>query len=656
MQNVDSSASGEQAAPPPLVPPVEIGAPEPPWRARRRRLRRVRKLAGLALLVLPLLSVVVIDAARRAPRLLEFDSHYRFSYLMAMAESLVLWATLLYAASRRRGWARWLAALLFVVGLTFTIGGQAYFYSQYNAYLNVDVSVFASNLMDSVLSQLWADIRNYAVANAPPLIAAVLLVIVARKVVRPKRIPAIIACCIGPVFAIATFFIPTQHRHIQASTPDVLYLNAVGGLIRTQLGLTDQSHQLRPRVRESLPVEKLSGKPPTPRNVVLVILESVRADATCIEHDPECRRTEATNQLFPQRFPLNQMRSLDSSTAISLAVLWSGVGPHESRDVMHSWPLLYDYARAAGWDTAYWTSQNMMFGNARLWVKNLGVSKFVAATELDPTADLDMGAPENYLAERVNKDIGELREPFFAVIHLSNVHYPYYMNKRLPQPFQPATTSKAPDDNPYFFNYYQNSVYQQDLHVANMLRHIDQSEIGKRTVIVYLSDHGEAFREHGQMGHTFSVFDEETHVPAWIAAPPGILSEAQAKNLAAKKDAYTFQVDITPTILDLMGLYDEPSIGKYKEKWLGHSLLRAELTTAALPMTNCAGVWSCAFENWGYMRRNMKIEARAWDNGWHCYDVEADPEESHALPLERCGDLQDLALEKFGRLPGKRPD
>jgi len=652
----DLDARTDEPRAPTRVPPVEVGEAEPEWRTRRKRLRRLRRAAGAFLLLAPVVAVVAIDASRRSELIGTFQGYYRWTYLGAVLESLVLWSTLLYAASRRSGFGRWVAALLFVVGVTFSFGGQAYFYSQYHAYLNVDVSLFASNFMDSVLNQLFADIGNYIKAKAPPLVAAIVMVIIARRVIRPKRIPSIIACYVAPLLVIASFFIPTQYRHVQAATPDVLYLHAVGGLIRTQLGLTDQSNQLRPRARDSLPVAALTAKPPTPRNVLFVILESVRADATCVEYDPECKRTEATNVLFPKRFGFNQMRSLDSSTAISLAVLWAGVLPTEDRETLHTWPLLFDYARAAGWDTAYWTSQNMMFGNARLWVKNLGVSKFVAATDLDPVADLDMGAPEGLLADRVNKEIAELKEPFFAVMHLSNVHYPYYLDESGPLPFQPWTRSKAPDDNPHFFNYYQNSVYQQDQHVAKVLSHVRSTEFGKRTAIVYLSDHAEAFREHGQMGHTFSVFDEEVHVPAWIDVPPGMLSAEQEKNLAAKKDEYVFQVDVAPTILDLMGVLDEPGVKQYRSKMPGHSLLRPELTTEALAMTNCAGVWSCAFENWGYMRRNMKLEARAWDNGWHCYDVAQDPEEKDALPLEHCGDLQDLAMQKFGRLPGKKKD
>lgn len=617
---------------------------------------RWRRLGGFALLLVPALVVVALDAIRRSDRLADFTGHYRLTYLAALFESLILWAMLLYAASRRSGAMRWVVGTLFVIALTFSIGGQTYFYSQYNAYLNVDVSLFASNFMDSVLNQLFADIGNYVKANLPPFLLAIGLLVVGRRVIRPRRRPALVALCLAPLLLIASLFIPTQHRHLQAATPDVLYLHAVGGLVRTQLGMTDQSNQVRPRTRDSLPVPALTSNVKTPRNIVFVILESVRADAACIVPDAECRRTESTNKLFPKRHGFLQMRSMASTTAISLAVLWGGLLPNEDRETLHTWPLIFDYAKAAGWDSAYWTSQNMMFGNARLWVKNLGVSQFVSATDLDPTADLDLGAPEELLADHAIDSVGKLREPFLAVLHTSNVHYPYHVNPELPQPFQPSTTSKAPDDNQAFFNTYQNAVYQQDMHVARFLAHVKNSELGPRTVIVYTSDHGEAFREHGQMGHTFSIFDEEIHVPGWIDAPDGVLTEAQRKALDDKRDELVFHVDVAPTILDLMGLWDAPEIARFKQKMPGHSLLRPELTEQPLPMTNCAGVWSCAFENWGYMHKNMKLEARAWDRGWRCYDVLADPYEEMDLGPAACGDLEKRANSTFGRLPGRKQD
>jgi glucan phosphoethanolaminetransferase (alkaline phosphatase superfamily) len=608
------------------------------------------------LLSLPLV-VLWVDFERRGDRIVHFEGEYALTYGLAILESIVLWSFLLLSASRLRGAGRHVSAVLFCLFATFAVGGQIYFFEQYNAYLNFDVSIFATNFAESVVNQLFADIGNYLQAKLPILALSIAAVWAGRRAIRPRRRLGRTASVLAPIFVIAAFFIPTQYRHVQASTPDVLYMNAVGGLLLTHAGMTEQSNQVRPRLRESLPVPPLSPASGTPkRNIVFVILESVRANATCIEHDPECRRTEKTNHYFPERFAFTQMRSVDSSTAISLAVLWSGLHANESRDRLHTWPLIFDYARATGYDTAFWTSQNMMFGNVRLWVKNLGVKKFVSATELDPTADLDLGAPEYLLADHVNREIGTLAEPYLAVIQLSNVHYPYYVDPTGPQPFQPSTTSKAPDENNSFFNYYQNAVYQQDQRVARMLHYLRTTPAGARTVIVYTSDHGEAFREHGQMGHTFSIFDEEVHVPMWIDAPPGTLTESEIENLRKKKDAFLFHIDVAPTVLDLMGIHDAPEIARYRERMHGHSLLRPPLSDQPIPMTNCAGVWSCAFENYGAMQGSKKLEARSWDHGWKCYDLEADPLEREDLGVENCKDLHAFAMKTYGRLPGQGID
>lgn len=644
----NGASAAESSAPDARSGPRVAGA------ARLRRLAAMRRLASVAILAVPLALVLTVDVARRGPRLLEFDGFYQATYFGAIVESLVVWGTLLYAASRRRGIASNVFATLFVVGVTLSVGGQRYFHDQYNAYLNVDVSLFASNLMDSVFNQLFADIRNYLIAKIPPLCVSLGLVWAARRVVRPRQRRATVAAYLAPVFLVASFFIPTQHRHIQAATPDVLYLEAVGGIIRTQLGFTDQSRQLRPMARSSLPVVLTLPRDPGERrpNVLFVILESVRADAVCSAPEKDCRRTPYSDALVPDRFPLTQMRSLDSCTAISLAVLWSGIGPNEPRDVLHTWPLVFDYAKAAGYDTAFWTSQNMLFGNARLWVKNLGVSQFTSATELDPTCDLDMGAPEGLLADHVVRHIGELKEPFLAVVQLSNMHFPYYVDRSGPMPFQPWTTSKAPEDNPHFYNYYLNGVHQQDRHVATILERVKHSALADHTVIVYTSDHAEAFRDHGQMGHTFSVLDEEIHVPAWIDAPKGVLGDEAEASLASLRSEHVFHPDLTATVLDVMGVWSDPGIARYRAKMLGRSLLHPGKSDRPMPLTNCAGVWSCAFENWGYMQGNLKLEARAWDPEWHCYDVDDDPYETKNLGRAACGNLGGLALSSFGRLPG----
>ena len=53
------------------------------------------------------------------------------------------------------------------------------------------------------------------------------------------------------------------------------------------------------------------------------------------------------------------------------------------------------------------------------------------------------------------------------------------------------------------------------------------------------------------------------------------------------------------------------------------------------------------------MQGPPKLEARPWDTGWNCYDLEADPLKQSRLPLEQCDDLLKLAEKTYGRLPGK---
>jgi arylsulfatase A-like enzyme len=293
----------------------------------------------------------------------------------------------------------------------------------------------------------------------------------------------------------------------------------------------------------------------------------------------------------------------------------------------------------------------MMFANSRLYVQDLPTSHKCGATDLDPLADMDLGAHDELLTTRVQRDLAEMREPFFAVAHYGNTHLPYRIDPSN-APFQPASESKAPEDNEAYRNYYLDAVYLQDRTIAELVRHVRSQPWGARTILVFTSDHGESFREHGQLGHTGAVLDEEIHVPFWIDAPEGTLTEAERRALVTNRGAIAFHTDVAPTLLDLLGLGREPAFARHREAMIGKSLLERVEHDDPVPLTNCAGVWGCAFRNWGMMRGARKLEAREWDTGWHCYDVLTDPLEQHDLGPAACGDLVGRAEALHGGLPG----
>jgi glucan phosphoethanolaminetransferase (alkaline phosphatase superfamily) len=631
---------------------LAAAARPPKRRARRlRTLARMRRAAAYALLAAPALAVVAVDVVIRGERLATLPIKYVGSYLGAFVESALLWGLLLAAASARRGAGRWLFAGAFVVLSTLAVGVQTYFHAQFATYLNLDATLFGTSFGDSLVGQVSSEGANLAVAIGVPAALATAAVALSRRVVRPRRRARRVASLLAPVAVALVFVVPCSYRSVQASTPDVIYFHAIGGLVKELTGVRTTA-QVRPGRRTPPELPPLVAEPARPRNVVLVLTESVRADAHCSAEADDCPVAPRTNEAASGRLPLLQLRSNASTTAISLAVLWTGLEPTAGREALHEAPSVFDFAHAAGLETAYWTSHHMMFANSRLWVQDLPTRFQCGATDLDPLADIDLGGGDELLVERVKDELPRLREPFFAIVHVGNTHLPYRVDPAR-APFQPSLDSKAEEDNDAYHNHYRNAVHLQDAALGDLVSFLREGERGERTVVIFTSDHGEAFREHDQLGHTGSIYDEEIHVPGWVLAPEGALAADERAAIEARRAAPTFHTDLAPTVLDLLGLLDEPEVAAYREAMPGQSWLRPVEPPRALALTNCSGVWGCAFRNWGVMKGTRKLEAREWDRAWHCWDVAADPREEHDLGPGACADLVGVAARAHGGLPSQ---
>jgi arylsulfatase A-like enzyme len=360
--------------------------------------------------------------------------------------------------------------------------------------------------------------------------------------------------------------------------------------------------------------------------------------------------TPFSNAAAPNRIPLRQMRALDSTTAISLAIVWSGLSPTESRAELHSAPLIWEYAHAAGLDTAYWTSQNLLFGNSGAWLDGVPFHHHVNATQLEAEPTLETGADDGKLVTYVTGELPSLTEPFFAVVHLSNTHYPYVIEDD--PPFLPESAAGGPGYEKELKNRYQDAIYLQDRSVARLIRAVRASPAGPRTVIVFLSDHGEQMREKGGAGHTGSLYDPEIRIPAWFDAPDGTLTATEESALRALADAPVTSLDVMPTLLDLIGLWDSPQIAPMRQKMAGQSLLRGGSSPdRPVILTNCSELWMCPFKNWGAMQGTRKLIATQADHSWSCFDVAKDPAEMADLGPEACGGLQALAEGAFHGRP-----
>jgi arylsulfatase A-like enzyme len=197
-------------------------------------------------------------------------------------------------------------------------------------------------------------------------------------------------------------------------------------------------------------------------------------------------------------------------------------------------------------------------------------------------------------------------------------------------------------------NRYRDAVHRQDAVVARLIRGLRAMPGGDRVIVAFVSDHGEQVRERGAVGHAWGVYDEEVRVPFWIDVPERVLPAEQARQLRALQDAPLTQVDVLPTLLDLMGLWNAPEIAAFRRQMPGDSLLRGGTPGRTSVLTNCSSIFSCAFKNWGAMRGFKKVVGTETDSAWRCFDLARDPDERTNLGAEACGDLASIA-EADGR-------
>jgi hypothetical protein len=605
-----------------------------------------------ALAAAPALALVVVDAALRPSQLRDYTYEAWLWYFGCATLGAVAWGALAVGATRRRSPTRWIARFALAPLALLAVGTQLETWARYRSYLNWRTALMGNSLLPCLAQQTWADRACvFGLLLAP--VAFVLAVAVGmRRLAPPRRRASQLALPLGAVALAATVAVAKPDGGWDnGSTPDVLWLSAVGAFansIRLHEDVMVQLHAL-PGARSPDPLPRLHARPARARDVLLILDESVRAEEVCSVPADGCDKTPFTNALLPDRFGFRQMRALDSTTALSLATVMSGLPPTESRARLLSAPLLPEYAHAAGSDSAFWTSQNLLYANAGRFLDGLPLSAFTSGTALEPYANYLTGADDGKVLERALEELPTLREPWVAVVQLSNTHFPYVVDEH-DAPFSTRLDWRALDDFGRTRVRYYDALYRQDKLIASFLARLRSRPRAETTIVVLLADHGEQLGERGRIGHTWGVYDVEIRVPMWIDAPHGTLSDDEAAHLRALRDTPLTMLDVAPTVLDLVGLWDQPAIAPWRARMTGASMLRGPPPTdRAVVMTNCSEIFSCPMKNWGAMRGTRKLLGMQDEpRGWRCFDVAGDPGEEKDLGVQACGDLRAIA-EADGR-------
>lgn len=189
--------------------------------------------------------------------------------------------------------------------------------------------------------------------------------------------------------------------------------------------------------------------------------------------------------------------------------------------------------------------------------------------------------PHDWAEDAVNRllsfvDRAPDDEPLFVWIHFMETHSPYFPPEKYREQFletdvsegriweindtlhtEPETLTDA--EVAIISNLYDASLRYLDDQIGRLFDGLAERGLWDDSLVAFTADHGEQFREHGEMTHCSEPWEEGVHVPLLVRAGDEDLVDVER---------VTSTIDIAPTLLD--AAFDDPAL---PEKYHGLSLL-----------------------------------------------------------------------------------
>ncbi len=607
-----------------------------------RLLPRNSATIALTALLIPLLGIGT-DLVIRGPRLASAGPALMLTYASGALLSLLVWGLAMEAARHPRRLVR-LAALTFLGFLAaFGVGLQAFARGLTHAYIGRRAVMLALGVPDLAHAGYFA--RNAILIGSICLVPATLAVALAMLRARrfgelQGRCPSLIAAG-ALTAALMCIFTPFAAQDLQGLPPDVLWLHGTGGPVLRSAGLLGAPRSLPVGHRIALPAATpIADDAPS---IVFILGESLRRDAVCSARSVDCTASPRVDAAAPDRFGFARAFSIASCTELVSTALWSGLAITAAPPSLARAPLIWDYARARGYRTAYLTSQNLLYQQGDLFLQTSAIDRLREARDHHVNARVDEGSPDEELTDEA-LDFIEAGGPSLVVVHHSNTHTPYRQ--------APGFTPFPTDGDDAVHNRYRNAVAHDDALTGDLVARLRRGARGRRAIVIASSDHGEAWGEHGSYTHSFDLYAEQIDVPLWIDAPEGSLPRDVTDRL--RRDGLVrpvSTVDLSATLLDLVGALDEPAFRAPIAAVAGASLLRPAPSASATLLWNCPLTRECPADAFGIVAWPLKLHYVGHEGRYACHDLERDPGEHSPLAPARCEALRaplDHAFEASG--------
>jgi arylsulfatase A-like enzyme len=349
--------------------------------------------------------------------------------------------------------------------------------------------------------------------------------------------------------------------------------------------------------------------PPAVKNVLVVVLESVGAQSVGLYAAKSGLTPELDAYRHQARIYARAYAHVPSTMHTLVSLLSSAYHPHSFRILTREapqapLPAISDVLHRRGYRTAFFNSADNRFQRGDEFLRNRRFDTVVDhrgiscpggtlhARQKDwPLLD---GVYDHCTAAALLDWIRQSDAPFFAVLWTMQTHYPYF-----------AATEGAFAPGRARLNRYFSGLVETDRAVGKLLRDLDDRGLLDSTLVVVLGDHGEGLGKHWHFVHS-TLYEEDVHIPLMLINRTLFRGEIDSTVVGI--------VDVSPTIVDLLGMPPEPS-------WQGRSAFDPVRSGRAYLFAPFSGVM------FGLVEDSRKFIYNAGAGTWEVYDLRNDPGE-----------------------------
>ena len=428
-------------------------------------------------------------------------------------------------------------------------------------------------------------------------------------------------------------------------------MNALFNLgIATYDELFDQENSGRTLPRPQRPaLARLPRKAPC--NILLILNESLRADHLSAFGYPK-KTTPFLDTLLKetQGIAFPRFYAVSTRTIIALPSWITGISPVQKAERLIQAPIYSNYAKQfQNQKTFLISSQPYEPGDVLQFINDGSWDSFVCAENSGhPFQPATQSINDAFLPPYLDTFLDGLpaEDTFLGVIHTFGTHHPYYADPGAHKQFGRSTPRQR----------YDAALLTLDSTLQTIVHTLKQHGRFDTTIIISTSDHAEAMNEHGYWGHLRTFYNEEARVPAWVIIPQPLRSTpffaGIYRQMRANADQYLCNTDIMPTVLDILGLWDDPGTGPYRGLMLGSPISRPLPGPRVIRMQNYQHVETAMFPGtaliYGHYKYILLLE-----NGQHhhaLFDLNRDPREKNNIWEQAPASLQKAItseLKKF---------